>query len=148
MTFRLDDAGNLLWGTVLDQAGGLPLSVLALLPDLRPSFIAKGKVGRGYRAIARNGRVLMASDRNLAELAGEVSLVRFQMWHRAVLPHEPHGPYGLLFVVRRVLPTSCAEVPYTVRLVEVEKAESDLILNVGGCKLLEFVRSRQLAGSC
>ena len=140
MTFRLNDAGNLLWGTLLDRAGGLPLSVLASLPDLRPSFIAKGKVGRSYRAIARNGRVLMASDRNLAELTGEVSLVRFQVWHRSILPYEPQRPYGLLFVVQRVLPTSCVEVPYTVRLVEVEKVQSDLILKVGGCKVLEFVQ--------
>jgi hypothetical protein len=140
MTFRSDAAGNLLWGTVLDQAGGLPLSVLSLLPDLRPRFMAKGKVGRGYRAIARNGRVLMASDRNLAELAGEISLVRLQAWHRSILPREPRRPYGLLLVVQRVLPTSGAEVPYTVRLVDVAKVQSDLVLNVGGCKVLEFVQ--------
>jgi hypothetical protein len=140
MVFRLDDAGTLLWGTLLDRAGGLPFSIVSLLPDLRPRFLAKGQVGRGYRAVARNGRILLASDRNLAELAGQASRVRFQVWHRTILPGEPPRPYGLLVIVRQTGSTFRPEVLCESRLVEVGSARGELVLQVGGGTALEFVQ--------
>src|SRR6516162_661200 len=86
---------DLLSGTLLTSLTD-PLSVCAILCDLRPRFIAKGRVGAGYRAIARNGRILLASRQPLDELVGRAALIRFQTWHRTILPNEAPETYGVL----------------------------------------------------
>src|SRR5437773_84201 len=70
------------------------------LCDLRPALISKGGVGRHYRAVARNGRVLVASPLPPADLAGRVVRLRLSYWHRRILPGEAPEPFGLLLVVR------------------------------------------------
>src|SRR5437879_6049510 len=90
---------RILWGPLWATAGTLPLTLSATLCDLRPRFIQKYQVGRGYRAIARNGRVLLASDCSLADLAGRCARVRFQTWHQAILGGDKPKPYGLLICV-------------------------------------------------
>jgi hypothetical protein len=115
----------------------LPLTLTAVLCDLRPRFIAKGTAGRGYRAVARNGRILLACDRPLAELVGQTARVRLQVWHRALLPGDRLEPAGLLLYIgtqRRAV----SELPYHTRLAKPGAAE--LILDVGGGLGLEFYR--------
>src|SRR4051812_28608096 len=91
---------HLLGGPALDAGTPWPLVLRAVLCDLRPRFLPKGVVGAGHRAVARNGRVLLCSDRPAAELAGQVARVRLQTWHRAILPGDVPEPYGILLCVR------------------------------------------------
>ena len=58
----------------LSRAGTWPILLRVRCCDVRPVFLPKGRVGRHYRAVARNGRVLLASDRGLAS------------WNRATSP--------------------------------------------------------------
>lgn len=79
--------------------GGWPLSFAVRLCALRPAFIPKGKWGRGFRAVARNGRILLACHAPVDRLAGEVAEARLQTWHRAVGP-SVRGACGILMCVR------------------------------------------------
>jgi hypothetical protein len=114
---------------------------------LRPRFLAKGRVGKGYRAIARNGRVLLASDRSLEELAGCVAVVRLQVWRRALLPGDVPKPYGLLLCIRSDANPG-AEAAYLARLVLTPDPAAVLTLDVGGCWVLEFVSCQLSVVSC
>lgn len=136
--------GDLLRGPLLDRAGTLPLSLSAVLCDLRPRFLAKCTVGRGYRAIARNGRVLLACDRPLAELIGRTAYVRVQVWHRALLPGDGPEPFGLLLYVSTRQPTA-PEPLYHTRLAKADAGTAELILDVGGGLGLEFYQARSAA---
>ena len=108
----------------------------AALGDLRPRFLPKGAVGRAaHRAVARNGRVLLCSDRPVAELAGLAAVVRLQTWHRATLPGDEPGPHGLLLCVRGL---ERGRPLYAARLVPCGEAGGDLTLDVGGLLVLEF----------
>jgi hypothetical protein len=123
-------------GPLLDTAGRLPLSFFALLCDLRPRFLAKCQVRTGFRAVARNGRVLLASERPLEELMGRVAGVRMQTWHKVILAGEAPEPWGVLLCIR------CGENgsarPYTARLTDHCEEGFALALDVGGGMELEF----------
>jgi hypothetical protein len=129
---------DLLWGPLLASPQALPLTVHARLCDLRTRFLPKGMVGRGYRAIARNGRVLLAMDRPLAELVDQPVQARLQVWHRAILPEDALEPYGILLCVR------CARLSalplYATRLVAAPEASFALAVDLGGGRVLEFRR--------
>jgi hypothetical protein len=117
--------------------GEWPLTLHAVLGDLRPAFIPKGTAGRGHRAVARNGRVLLAADRPVDGLTGRAAVVRFQTWHRAVLPGEPPEPYGVLLCVRTAgeLPGSVGEL----RLTGVREAGAGLCVDLGGRRWLVWL---------
>jgi hypothetical protein len=115
-----------------------PMTLDAKLCDLRLRFIAKPNVGHGRRAIARNGRVLLASDLPLAELPGKTARVRMQTWHKAVLPGDRREPFGILLVVRTPLD---AERSYVARLVTASSEPRNPAVEVGGGSLLEFRRT-------
>jgi hypothetical protein len=136
---------DLLWGPLVE--GTLPVCFNALLCDLRPRFLPKGSVGRGYRAVARNGRILLASDRPLSDLAGQPARVRLQPWHRAILPGDRPEPFGILFCVRDQGDGQAQEVPFAARLVPAPEAGFDLALDVGGGRVLEFRRAVRTATS-
>jgi hypothetical protein len=121
------------WSPLLDAASDLPISLRVQLCDLKPRFLPKGTVGRGFRAVARNGRVLLASDTPLAQLAGQVVTMRIQTWHKAILPGDQPAPYGLLVCVR------CADVEplYVARLTPRCEEPFALALDVGGEMVLE-----------
>jgi hypothetical protein len=126
--------GNLLAGALVSAAAPWPLSLPAVVCDLRRRFIAKCRVGDGYRSVSRNGRVLLCADRPLDELAGRAALVRVQGWHKPVLPGDRPEPYGLLLFVRAVAAGTAA--PYTMQMVPAPGGE--LSLDVGGGLWLEF----------
>ncbi len=124
----------------LAEESRLPLLLPARWCDLRPRFLSKGWMGRGYRAIARNGRVLLAADRPLEELAGQTLLGRLNLWHKAILPGDAPAPYGLLLVVRGDARVSNQPL-FDTRLNRPGDAEgqrSQLTLDVGGGLVLEF----------
>ena len=104
---------TVLWGPLLDAAGSLPISLPVRFCDPRPRFLAKGTIGRGHRAVARNGRALLASDVPLAELANQVVRLRFQTWHKAILVGDRPEPWGVLMCVRR----ADVEPEYVARLI-------------------------------
>lgn len=127
-------AADLLRGPLLDGAAW-PLTLTAYLCDLRPRFLPKGTGGRGHRAVARNGRVLLASDLPLADLPGRGARVRLQTWHRAVLPGDRPKAHGLLLCVRGA---KGAVPEYGTRLVREPEADYGLALDLGGGLVLEF----------
>ena len=140
MTPPWHHARDLLGGPLLSAGAPWPLVLRATLGDLRPRFLPKGAVGRaGHRAVARNGRVLLCSDRPVAELAGLAALVRLQTWHRAALPGDEPAPHGLLLCVRGL---EDGQPAYAARLVSRAEAEGDLTLDVGGLLALEFRKLR------
>jgi hypothetical protein len=137
MAFDRERLGDLLDGPLASASE--PLVLTARLGELRPRFLPKGRVGRGYRAIARNGRVLLASDRPVTELAGRVVRLRVQTWHRAILPGEPPEPYGLLLCVREA--EAGGEAAHTAELVarvRMPEGVARLVLDVGGGSVLAF----------
>src|SRR5262249_55522494 len=90
----------LLSGPLWSKSRRLPLTLNARLCNVRPRFIPKGQVGSGFRAISRNGRVLLASNEPIAELIGKLARVRLQVWHAGILPGDRPEPQGILLVIR------------------------------------------------
>ena len=129
-----------MWGSLVTVDDFRPVRLLARFCDVRARFLAKGRVGRGYRYIARNGRVLLASDLLLAELSGRIVEARFQIWHRAILREDPAQPYGVLLVVRGSA-TPREGVLYNTRLVDKPAEPYALALALGGETVLEFTPS-------
>ena len=122
----------------LVESGPFPLSLVALLCDLRPRFLPKCRVGSGYRAVARNGRVLLASDLPVPELTGLTARVRLQTWNRAILEGDRPEPYGVLLCVRRCA-GPVAQPIRTARLLAAKDAPADALrLDVGGGLVLSF----------
>jgi hypothetical protein len=107
--------------------------------DPLPRFLAKGQVGANFRAVARNGRVLLASNHCLKELDGTLAQVRLQTWHKAILPGEPPQPFGILVCVR-VLDEESGNSEYDTRIVSSPDSSCELALDVGGMRWLEFRR--------
>ncbi|HLN30430.1 MAG TPA: hypothetical protein VK395_21990 [Gemmataceae bacterium] len=126
---------ELLSGTFWASAQELPLSLNVVPGDLRPRFIPKGRVGRSYRAISRNGRVLLASNVALHELLGQTVRLRIQVWHRSILPGDDPQPYGLLLDARAHMPPRPGTV-HDGRLAPAAQPVSVLAVDVGGgCRL-------------
>ena len=140
MTAIPDAAARLLRGP-LAASDAWPLTFTATLCDLGPRFLVKCGVGRGYRAIARNGRVLLASDLPPTELTGRPVRVRLQTWHKAILAGDVPSPYGLLVCLR----SPEGEVPpeYEAQLVRQPGGSVPLAIEVGGGSLLEFRRRQR-----
>jgi hypothetical protein len=147
MPTNWDQGGGLLHGPLLDRAGSLPFTIRVVLCDLSARFLAKGRAGRGYRAVARNGRVLLASPMPLSELAHREVRVRFQVWHTAVLPGDAPEPHGILLGARAPLArrtTPDAENVYRAQLVRNVAELFVLELEVGGGMSLAFSKPEGL----
>jgi hypothetical protein len=127
---------HLLSGPLLADARW-PLVLPAVLCDLRPRFLDKGRVGQGHRAVARNSRVLLAADRPLAELPGRAVQVRLQTWHRTFLPADPPEPHGVLLCLRQLGAPGTPPL-YTTCLVPGGTEPAGLCLEVGGGLCLAF----------
>jgi hypothetical protein len=130
---------SLLRGQLLGEHSGLPLTLRVQLDDVRPRFIPKCQVGGGYRAIARSGRVLLASDRALTDLIGQDLRLRIGIWHRAILTGDRPEPYGLLLIVRAAV-GPMNEPLFSGRLMAGHVDSADLALDVGGGQSLVFFR--------
>jgi hypothetical protein len=127
----------------LASGGQLPLVLSAVLCDLRPRFLAKGRVGKGYRAVARNGRILLASDLSLEALAHAPAQVRLQIWHKVLLPDDPPLPYGLLLSIRsgiRADNPTVFQARLATRSGSAAPTSCGLTVDVGGGMGLEFHR--------
>jgi hypothetical protein len=129
---------ELLGGRLGTSGLSWPLQLTALFCDLRPRFLDKGRVGRTYRAIARNGRLLLASDLPLSELAGRVAHLRLQVWHRAILAGDTPEPYGLLICVRGMTEAEVGPI-HQLRLTHAPDPNAEVVLDVGGRQMLEII---------
>ncbi|MBI1914716.1 MAG: hypothetical protein HYS12_08270 [Planctomycetes bacterium] len=136
MTNGWEHVRNLLSGPLTHDGLPWPFILPALLCDLRCRFLPKGTAGRGHRAVARNGRVLLCSDLPSDRLDGRPALVRLQTWHKVILPGESAAPYGVLLYVRTK--GEPAGPSWTTTLVKVNEAGGDLRLDVGGGMALAF----------
>jgi len=133
---------GLLSGTLPAAEQTLPIRFWALLCDLRARFLAKGRVGTRYRFISRNGRILLATDAALEELAGQIVEARLQIWHRAILPGDKPEPYGFLLCLRSKL--VCLPPPlYRADLVAAPNGSCALAIDLGGRLWLEFNRMQE-----
>jgi hypothetical protein len=128
---------TLLTGNLLAATDALPIRLRVIFGDLRSRFLAKGRVGKGYRFIARNGRVLLATDAPLADLVDAVVEARLQVWHRAILPGDIPQPYGLLLCVRSRGGAQSGPVQRGELVAELSQGY-ELAIAVGGGRWLEF----------
>jgi hypothetical protein len=140
MTSPFECETNLLRGPLVRQAGGLPLALLVRWCDLRPRLIAKGRAGRGYRAVARNGRVLLASDVPLTDLPGRVTRLRIQTWHKVILSGEAPESYGVLLCVRGEDAFAESSI-HSASLEAPTEGDYELTLEVGGGLAIRFRKS-------
>jgi hypothetical protein len=118
------------------------LTLEARLCDLRPRLLVKDRAGSSHRAVARNGRVLLASDLSLEKLNGRIAQVRLQTWHRAILPGDPPEPYGILMCVRS-RECSSGQPLYETQLLRGQAELLDLRLDVGGGMVLAFFKKSE-----
>ena len=131
---------GLLNGLLLMADPSLPLRLQALLCDLSSRFLPKGRVGNGYRYISRNGRVLLASDLALKDLAKQIVEMRLQVWRRALLPGDKPEPFGFLLCVRSTS-VDPALALHRASLVAAPASSCEMAIDVGGRTWLEFLRT-------
>lgn len=136
---------SLVGGRLLERAGTLPdggLCLTALLCDWDRAFIAKGTVGRHYRAVSRNGRVLLASDRPLEESAGRLVRLRIAHWHRQILPGELPSPWGIVLAAWTLheLPDghSPCSIVYKASIFRDPAPDAGLSIGLGGLRVLSL----------
>lgn len=139
MRTMIDSRFPLLRGQLLSAPFAWPFTCRAHLCELRPCFLTKGRVGKSHRAIARNGRVLLASNRPLTELDGTLAQMRLQTWHKASLPNDPPRLHGILVCVR-VIEGELGTAEFDARIVSHADCSSPLALDIGGRRWLEFRR--------
>jgi hypothetical protein len=132
MTTGWPFAGSLVSGPPCESADW-PCTLQVRLGDLRPRFLVKQR----NRAIARNGRVLLCTDRPLTELSGRLVRLRLQTWHRVYLPGEPPHPHGVLLYVREA--DEEGNRIFAAGLRPVCEARGGLRVDVGGGMVLDFV---------
>src|SRR6266849_6544526 len=128
---------HLISGPLLESGDRQLICFRAILGDLRPRFIPKGQIGRGYRAIARNGMVLLASRYPLGELIGREADIRLQAWRKVILPGEKPEIFGVLICIQGFEDSSYLNGSekcgiFHVRLSDVGVASAEITLDVGG----------------
>jgi hypothetical protein len=136
-----DRGGGLLHGQLMDRVASLPFTIRVILGDLRVRFLAKGRAGRGHRAVARNGRVLLASQVPIEELVDTEVRLRFQVWHRRFLPGAPAEPWGILLCTAPVNSQASGGSEDVIRRARLAKqlgSADDLGLEVGGGLIVAF----------
>lgn len=135
---------HLIWGPLLASGPIESESICfqAILCDLRPRFIPKCRVGSSYRSVARNGRVLLASNLPIESLIECKVAIRVQPWRKVILPGESPETYGVLMCARCLDPGLRSGLEghavYHSCLVSEPQSAADLSVDVGGGKVLVF----------
>jgi hypothetical protein len=139
------DWKDLIWGTRVAGWESGPVDSLcfqAILCDLRPRFIPKCRVGGGYRAVARNGRVLLASNLPMESLIERKVAIRLQLWRKIILPGTKPEAYGVLMCARGLDPGVRSgfegQAVYHSCLVSEPPSAADLAVDLGGGMALVF----------
>jgi hypothetical protein len=101
LEFPLSIAQGPLW-VEFRESDETSVTLNAVLCPLGRAFIDKGKIGKHYRSISRNGLVLLMSRHSVEELENAAIRVRFSIWHQSHLRGERATPRGILL---------CANIP-------------------------------------
>ena len=67
----------------------------AALPCLAPAFESKGRIGRHFRAVSKNGQVLLLTPREAGEMEDAITRLRLSIWHRPNHSGEKPEPWGI-----------------------------------------------------
>lgn len=116
----------------------------AALPPLGAAFISKGKIGRHFRAVSRNGMVLLIGAEQHAEISAARMRLRMSIWHRAHLPNEAAEPWGILLYAQRGEANGPAAIPAAghrglIASLDADHApDSALSIELGGQRVLNF----------
>jgi hypothetical protein len=113
------------------------------LPPLGPAFIAKGKVGRHFKAISRNGLVILMSTFPPRDVPNSTAVrLRVAVWHRSHLQHEPATPYGLLLhaQVLQITGTLPHDRVYRAEVTASHSSDAALSLELGGERFLNILK--------
>lgn len=145
MTCLWPFAGSLLAGP-LCSTSEWPYTLYTRCCDLRPRFLIKPAIQSAYRAVARNGRILLCTDRPLEQLPDRIVRLRLQTWHRIYLPGDAPQPHGLLLHVRAFDGEEENAPRFTMLLEKTSEARGELRIDVGGGMLLDFVARRDSNG--
>ncbi len=133
---------SLIWGQLLETASeGTRLALRVVLCRLRPTLIPKGCVGKHHRAIARNGRVLLASALPLDALGDQEVCLRIAPWHRRILPGDAPRPEGVLLCAwpeRAARDLSGAGPLYQAILASTAAPDGVLHIDLGGLRVLSL----------
>ena len=141
------DLKDLAWGPLLESLGSDSVYFHAVLCDLSPRFIPKCRVGRGYRAVARNGRVLLASNMPLELLIEREVAIRLQPWRKIILPGDTPEFYGALMYVRCPDASRSSFIQVTKMVLQGQlvrgcRGPFELAVDVGGGMTLVFLPGR------
>jgi len=135
----------LLGGLLLEQNDVLPaegLQMTTALGDLGRAFIPKGGVGRHYRAVSRNGRVLLATDRPLEECGNRIVWLRIACSHRQILSDDESCQWGVLLVAWTPPELSAAASPrpvvYEAHISRDLAPGAELSIDLGGLRVLSL----------
>jgi hypothetical protein len=118
----------------------LPLGVA--LPPLRPAFIPKGKIGRHFKSVSRNGLILLMTTASTDDLQYSTAVrLRIAIWHRAHLHTESATPYGLLLHAQplQIISTKSHQRLYRAEVTASHSAGAALSLELGGERFLSIV---------
>jgi hypothetical protein len=132
-------ARGLLWSEFESSRTSLLLDVT--LPPLGRAFIPKGKIGRHFEFISRNGLVILMSAVPPKELQNPTAVrLRVAIWHRAHLHTEPTTPFGLLLHAQplQIIATQARERLYRAEVTASHSADADLSLELGGERFLNI----------
>jgi hypothetical protein len=135
---------HLIWGHRLESANSEAIVFHAILCDLRPRFIPKGRVGRSFRAISRNGRILLISRIPLDELLGREVVIRLQPWRKVILIGDKPVLFGILMCVQDSYTASPLD-PMTTEILQARPLDSplapgEIVMDVGGRSILVLER--------
>ncbi len=106
------------------------------------AFIAKGKVGRYFKSISRNGLILLMSATSTDDLQYATAVrLRFAIWHRSHLRTEAAVPYGLLLHPRplQTISAQSDEGLYRAEITASRFANAALSLELGGERFLNIL---------
>lgn len=149
MPFLRSIAQGPLWRE-MEKSSRTSLSIETTLPPLSPAFLPKGQMGRHFRAVSRNGQVLLMSPQPLGEMEHRRVRLRVSIWHRAHLPREAPGPWGLLLFARALEVSAGPGVQFPVLAAALGGAhacEAALSVELGGGRFLNFLPEGPLSGS-
>ena len=130
-----------LW-TEFESSRGTSVLLNVTLPALGLAFIAKGKVGRYFKSISRNGLILLMSATSPDHLQYATAVrLRIAIWHCSHLRTEAAVPYGLLLHPRPLQTTSAQseEGLYRAEITASHFANAALSLELGGERFLNIL---------
>lgn len=108
-----------------------------------PAFIPKGRIGRHFRAISRNGLILLMSSLGTGSFESLPAELRLSTWHQRIFKESAPEPYGVLMILRplaAVRPSLDSRQYCSMALGASADADAELVLDPGGNKFLSILR--------